>query len=79
MKIKIQVNRNNGYAYIPERAREEGYEGEITSVANHFTWVWMKPGATLEQVKRSLEITIQDIKNQMSETKQVTEVGRETE
>lgn len=75
MKTKIKVHPETGFAYIPKEAREHGYTGEVESVANHFTWIWIKPGASQEQVKKSLEIMLADLKNAMTEEKE--ESGKE--
>lgn len=67
MRTKIKVHSETGFAYIPKEVREHGFEGEVESVANHFTWTWIKPGASLEQIQRSLQVMIADIENQLSE------------
>ena len=67
MRKKVRVHPETGYAYIPDEARKHGFVGDVESIPNHFTWVWIKPGATLEQIKKSLQVLIEDIENQVSE------------
>ena len=67
MKKTIRVHPKTGYAYLPEEVREHGFKGEVETLPNHFTWVWIKPGANLEQVKKSLERTIAELEDELSE------------
>jgi len=63
---KLSVN-SGGYIYLPKELRDEGYEGELDALPNHFTLTIFKPGSTLQQRKKSLELVIKDLELQMSE------------
>lgn len=67
MKKKIIINKNSQLAYIPADMINAGYCGEIEAIANAVTVVLIKPHTDLKSVKRSLEITIQDIELRMKQ------------
>lgn len=58
---KIRIDRKTGFAYIPKKVREEGYEGEVETIANALTLTIIKPGVPLESVIKSLQIVLQDL------------------
>lgn len=72
MKKSIKIFAK-GAAYLGTEASEQGYVGETDAFFNAVTITIIKPHTSLEDVKRSLEITIQDIdlriKSQKSEDK----------
>ncbi len=51
----------HGHAYFGDSTQEAGYIGEVDTLPNAVTIVVIKPNAKLEDVKRSLEISLQDI------------------
>lgn len=51
----------HGHAYFGDSTEEAGYIGEVDTLPNAVTIVVIKPKAKLEDVKRSLEISLQDI------------------
>ena len=65
MRIKLKVHEKSGQAYFPDELRNEGYVGELDALPNHFSLVIIRPGSTLQEVKRSLEIISQDLQNQI--------------
>jgi len=66
---RVRVNKG-GYIYLPKELREEGYNGLLETLPNHFTITIFKPGSTLQQRKESLKLVIRDLDLQMSgETK----------
>ena len=67
MKKKIVINKNSQLAYIPADMINAGYHGDIEAIANAVTVVLIKPKTDLKSVKRSLEITIQDIELRMKQ------------
>jgi hypothetical protein len=67
LKKKIIINKNSNLAYIPADMIKSGYIGEVEAIANAVTVVLIKPHTDLESVKRSLEITIQDIELRISQ------------
>ena len=60
MKKSIKIF-DKGAAYLGKEANEQGYIGETDAFFNAVTITIIKPHTSLEDVKRSLEITIQDI------------------
>ena len=61
MKPIIKINPNSGLAYISENIRKEGYVGSVDCLPNAITLTLIRPGASLEDVKKSLENVIKDI------------------
>ena len=61
MKKRISINPVTGIVYIPKDILNSGYAGEVEVLINAVTATLIKPGTDLQSVKRSLEITIQDI------------------
>lgn len=68
MKRRIQVY-DNGTAYLGRQAAEQGYKGELDAFFNAFTITIVKPNTSLETMKRSLEIVLQDIELRISQEK----------
>ena len=58
---KLQINRKSGLTYIPKNIRDEGYVNEVEALPNAITLTLIKPGATNEQIKRSLRHLLRDI------------------
>lgn len=67
MKKKISINSQTGISYIPKDLVSNGYVGEVEILINAVTATLIKPGTDLSSVKRSLEITIQDIELRMKQ------------
>lgn len=61
MKRKVSINKEARTVYIPKEIVEDGFEGEADAYADAFTLTITKPGATLSQVRRSLQLVIQDL------------------
>jgi uncharacterized protein YheU (UPF0270 family) len=61
MKKKIRINPITCLGYIPKDLVDNGYTGDVDILINAVTATLIKPGTDLQSVKRSLEITIQDI------------------
>lgn len=80
MKKSIKIF-DKGAAYLGKEANEQGYIGETDAFFNAVTITIIKPHTSLEDVKRSLEITIQDIdlriKAEKSEDKRRNDGGEE--
>jgi hypothetical protein len=80
MKKSIKIF-DKGAAYLGKEANEQGYIGETDAFFNAVTITIIKPHTSLEDVKRSLEITIQDIelriKAEKSEDKRKNDSGEE--
>jgi hypothetical protein len=66
----IRIDKKTGFAYIPKEIREEGYEGDVETIANALTITLIKPGVSPESAIKSLEIVIQDIKLRAEHAKQ---------
>ena len=67
MKKKISINPQTGISYIPKDLVSNGYIGDVEILINAVTATLIKPGTDLQSVKRSLEITIQDIELRMKQ------------
>lgn len=50
-----------GRAYFGDEVEEAGFEGDVPTIPNAITITIIKPDSKLEDVKRSLEITLQDV------------------
>ena len=59
---KIRIDRKTGFAYIPKEIRQEGYEGDVETIANALTLTFIKPGVSLESAIKSLKIVLEDLK-----------------
>ena len=57
----IRIDKKTGFAYIPKVLREEGFEGEIETVANALTLTFIKPGVSPESAIKSLQIVLKDL------------------
>ena len=60
MKKRIRIYRE-GQAYLGKDASDQGYKGETDAYFNAVTITIVKPNTKMEDIKRSLEITLQDI------------------
>lgn len=69
MKSKITIQPSNQVAYIPNHLIKEGYVGQVETLANAATVTLLKPGVPLRDIKRSLEIVIQDVELRMKGAK----------
>lgn len=58
-----------GRAYFGEDIEKEGYIGDVDIISNAVTIIVIRPGSKFEDVKRSLEITLQDIELRIKQTK----------
>ena len=59
-----------GHAYFGDDVEQAGYIGEVETIPNAITITIIKPNSTLEDVKRSLEITLQDIELRLKQKTQ---------
>lgn len=59
--FKIKVDEKTGQTYIPKELRDDGFVGELEVRPSIFTATLVKPGASLEQVKQSLELEIKGL------------------
>ena len=57
MRIKFKVS-DFGQIYLPKALREDGFQGELEGIVNHFTLALVKPGSKLEDIKRSLKVLL---------------------
>lgn len=66
MKRKIRITPETPHrTYIPNEIADEGFVGIVDAYANAKTVTIVHPGASLEEVERSLEIVLQDIRLRM--------------
>lgn len=61
MRRKISVYPT-GHAFLGKSVAEDGYIGDVEAQFNAVTITLIKPGTTTEDIIRSLEITIQDVR-----------------
>jgi len=66
MKDTAQFYKS-GHAFFSKKVADDGYVGGVDTIANAVTITIIKPHASLKAVKRSLEITIQDIELRMEQ------------
>ncbi|MHA1813647.1 MAG: hypothetical protein ACTSYX_09485 [Candidatus Thorarchaeota archaeon] len=67
MKRKIRINPKTKLAYIPESIIQEGFVEDVDAYGNAKTLTLVHPKASLEEVARSLEIVLQDVRLRMGE------------
>ena len=67
MKDKILIHPKYQQAYIPSRVIKAGFSGYCETITGAVTLTIIRPKTSLEDVKRSLEITIQDIDLRMKQ------------
>jgi len=58
----IKIDKKTGFAYIPKELRDDGFEGEVDTLADALTVTLIKPGVPMERAIKSLEIVLQDLK-----------------
>lgn len=61
MKPVIKINATSGLAYISEKIRKEGYKGDVECLPNAITLTLIRPGSSLQDVKKSLQNVLKDI------------------
>lgn len=64
-KSKVKIDKDSGLAYIPKNLRDEGFVGELDCMPNALTLTLIRPGVSLEQTKKSLQVIIKDIELQI--------------
>lgn len=62
VKGQIKINPKTGIAYFPDNIRQEGFEGTVELLANAKTVTLFLPGASLDEIERSLLIVLDDIR-----------------
>lgn len=68
---RLRVDPEDKYprVYWPQELKAAGFVGEMEVVADAFSATVIHPRATLEQLKRSLEVAIQEIELRMERTR----------
>lgn len=61
MKGTLKISKK-GVTYIPDELRNDGFNGNVDYLAAAKTVILMRPGATLEEIEKSLRIALLDIK-----------------
>ena len=62
MKVTIRINPKTKLAYIPDDLTNEGFIGDVEALANAKTVTLLQPGANLDEIEKSLEIILSDIR-----------------
>ena len=65
MRKTLRVNPRTHLVCVPGPMIEEGMVGDVDSYANAVTLTLVSPGASLEDVKTSLETALKDIELRM--------------
>ena len=65
MRKTLRVNPKTHLVCVPGPMVEEGLVGDVDSYANAVTLTLVSPGASLEDVKASLETVLKDIELRM--------------
>ena len=65
MRKTLRVNPKTHLMCVPGPMIEEGMVGDVDSYANAVTLTLVSPGASLEDVKTSLETVLKDIELRM--------------
>ncbi len=69
MRKSVTIRKEAPHAmYIPKDLADDGFTGETDMLANAATATIIKPGATLEEVERSLSIILEDVRLRRSES-----------
>ena len=63
--FKVKVDSKSGLAYIPKEIRDDGFVGDLEGMPDAFTFTLVKPGVSLQQVKKGLQLTLKQIDLQM--------------
>jgi hypothetical protein len=68
-KIKVDPKEKYPRPYWPQELKDEGFVGEMLILDDALTATIIHPNASLEQVKKSLEIVLQDVALRMEKEK----------
>lgn len=60
-KFTVKVDQKTGQNYLPRHVREDGFVGKVEGLMDAITLVFIKPGASLADVAKSLRILQADI------------------
>ena len=69
MKGTINIHKT-GMGYFHKDLIDGGYVGRVETLANACTITLIRPGTKLTDVKRSIEITLQDLELRISQEEQ---------
>lgn len=76
-KFRVRVDSKSGLAYIPKEVREQGFTGECEGLPDAFTFTLVKPGSSLAQVKRGLQLTLKQLDLMMEHDKMIGDAAGE--
>lgn len=76
-KFTIRVDPITGQNYLPRDVRREGFVGEVEGLANALTVTFIKPGARLADVQKSLRIIEQDLELRIQQGEGHLQGGRQ--
>lgn len=70
MRKTVTIRKDYPHAmYIPKDLADDGFVGETDILANMATVTILKPGATLEEVEKSLTIILEDVRLRRAEAR----------
>jgi len=61
LKRRLNINPKAQIVYLPKDLVEDGFNKDTDAYANLYTLTIVKPGAGLEEVKKSLAMVMRDI------------------
>lgn len=62
MKVTIRINPKTKLAYIPDDLTNEGFIGDVEALADAKTVTLFQPGASLDEIEKSLLIVLADVR-----------------
>lgn len=62
MRFKIRINDKTGMAYFPDDIREAGFVGELEGISTSLSLVFVRPGASVSDILKSLELIEKDLR-----------------
>ena len=63
--VKVKVDNESGLGYFPKSIRDDGFIGELEGMPNTFTLTLVKPGISLQAIRDSLRVTLDDVENRI--------------
>jgi hypothetical protein len=73
-KFRLKVDCKSGMTYFPIEIRREGFVGEVEGFPNALTFTLIKPGTSLADAQRSLQIVLEDMR--LREEQEENEKGK---
>ncbi len=62
MKGVISISEKNQITWVPKILTGAGFKGKVSFLTNCYTVVLLHPDATLQDIEKSLQITLEDVR-----------------